>query len=112
MFSHIKDIRPDCEKILNEKSFWALLSNDIEKELNKFLINENSIVNQCFSQNFIRIKMNCLQITNKSAKSESKNIKSSCYRNLTKWIKALTLLSSIYIIGYVIYRRSHKFQPC
>ena len=49
--------RPNCEKLLNEKSFWALDVVHIEKELKKLSINEKTI-DENFIQYFIRMKTN------------------------------------------------------
>ncbi len=57
MFSNLWILRPDCEKVLNEKSFWALDLVHIDKELKLLSINEKSI-DENFIQYFIRMKIN------------------------------------------------------
>lgn len=57
MLNHFKDLRPNCETLLNENNFWALDVVHIEKELKILSYNEKSI-DENFIEYFIRVKMN------------------------------------------------------
>lgn len=57
MLSHITVLRPDCEKVLNEKDIWTLGVGHIEEELKTMSTHQISI-DQNFINYFIRMKMN------------------------------------------------------
>jgi len=62
MVSENKDLRPDCEQLLNKKSKWALDMNELKKverineELNGLTITEMPI-EQYFCKYFIKTKL-------------------------------------------------------
>ncbi len=57
MLSYTPNLRPNCEKLLNDKGLWALDVVLIENDLKMLSINEKSIdVN--FIQYLIRTKLN------------------------------------------------------
>jgi hypothetical protein len=61
MVSEIKNLRPDCEQLLNNKSLWALDMNElkeviINEELNRLTITEIPI-EQNFCKYFIKTKL-------------------------------------------------------
>jgi hypothetical protein len=57
MKTKIPELRPNCEKILNEKTLWALSLSDIEND-EKFaeISNQSFSIEESFNSFFIRKK--------------------------------------------------------